>query len=144
MPDSLNIPCPACGQLNRVEQSKLGDNPVCAKCRQPIMPAHPVELDGPGLERQIAKSPFPLLVDFWAPWCGPCKTMGPAFAEAAETLQPRVRLAKLNTEAHQQPGSALGIRSIPTMVLFKDGREAARVSGAMSAQQIVQWVNSQA
>lgn len=98
-----------------------------------------MKLNGVALRRQVEKSDLPLLVDFWAPWCGPCRMMAPAFEEAARLLGPGVRLAKLNTEAEQAVGAQLGIQSIPTMVLFKNGREAARTSGAMPAQGIVQW-----
>lgn len=142
MGDGLHVPCARCGAVNRVEPGRLGQGPVCGKCKAPLLPAEPVELDGAGLRRQIQKSDLPFLVDFWAPWCGPCKMMAPAYAQAAGLLNPRVRLFKLDTETHQQAAAGFGIRSIPTMVLFKNGREADRVSGAMGPEQIVQWAGA--
>lgn len=142
MPDTLNLACPACGAVNRVPAQRLGEGPSCGKCHQPILEPRPYELDAAGFKHQLMKSDLPLVVDFWASWCGLCKMMAPAFAEAAGLLHPQARLAKINTEAEQGLAQAMGISSIPTMVLFKGGREAARVSGAMSAAQIQSWVRS--
>lgn len=140
MSDSLHIVCPDCGGINRVPASRLTEGGHCGKCKAPLFQGAPVELDDQTLERHLGKSGIPLLVDFWAPWCGPCKMMAPAFAQAAQQLEPDVRLAKLNTEAHQVQAGKLGIRSIPTMILFRDGREVDRISGAMDANGIVSWV----
>lgn len=137
------IPCPTCASLNRVPDARLADHPNCGRCKAPLFRGEPLELDANGLRLHLEKSELPLLVDFWAPWCGPCRMMAPAFAQAAEALEPEIRLAKVNTEAWPELGNRYGIRSIPTLILFKGGREVARQSGALSLPQIVQWVKAQ-
>jgi thioredoxin 2 len=140
MTTPLHIVCPHCHTVNRVAVERLAHGPNCGKCHQPLFDAHPVALDATTLPRHLANSSLPLLVDFWAPWCAPCRTMAPQFTEAARLLEPELRLAKVNTEAEQQLGAQFAIRSIPTLALFVDGREVARQAGAMAAQDIVRWV----
>ncbi len=136
----MHIVCPHCHKTNRVAPEKLGSSPHCGACGKTLFNGQPVEFGFTALQRHIQKSEMPLLVDFWAPWCGPCRMMAPAFAEAASHLEPHMRLAKVNTEEDQQASMIYGIRSIPTMILFHGGQEVARVSGAMNAQQIESWV----
>ena len=142
MSDALNIVCPHCNATNRIPAERLSDKPKCGKCHQPLFDGHPVELTGETFSKMIARTDIPVVVDFWAPWCGPCKMVAPAFQQAAQQLQPNVRFAKVNTEDHQMIGARYQIRSIPTMVIFKNGQEVARQSGAMSASDIVRWVRS--
>lgn len=132
--------CLDCGQINRVPAEKLGAGPKCGTCGTPLMPGKAVEVDAATLARAAKADDVPLVVDFWAPWCGPCRMMAPEFSKAAGQLRGEARLVKLNTEDHQTAGTKYGIRGIPTMVAFQSGREARRQSGAMPAGQIVNWV----
>lgn len=138
-----HIVCPHCDTANAVPEERLGDRPRCGKCREALFDAHPVELNAASFARHTGRSEIPVLVDFWAPWCAPCKIMAPAFEQAASIMEPGVRFAKLNTEDEQSIGANHGIRSIPTMVLFHNGQEIARQSGAMMASEIVRWLRAQ-
>lgn len=140
MNDPLHIVCPHCQAINRVPAARLAQQPNCGQCRQPLFTGYPVELTSATFSRNIERNDIPVLIDFWAPWCGPCKMMTPAYEQAASLLETHVRLAKVDTEAEQWLGAQYAIRSIPTLALFKNGREIARQAGAMSAQEIVQWV----
>lgn len=138
----MNIVCPACGATNRVPDERLNDAPVCGRCKGALMATHPVELDDAHLSGFIAGTGLPVLVDFWAEWCGPCKMMAPHFAQAAVQL-PLVRFVKVDTEANPQASALNQIRSIPTLILYRGGKEVARQSGAMPAGELVAWVQSQ-
>ena len=140
---AIHLVCPHCDAINRVPEDRLGNRPTCGKCKQPLFTGHPVELTDRNFARHIGKSGIPVVVDFWAPWCGPCKMMAPHFESAAGQLEPRVRLAKLNTEQAQQTAAQFGIRSIPTLAVFKNGREVARQAGAMDARSLTGWIQSQ-
>ena len=143
MSDTLHIVCPSCFAVNRVPAERVHEGPNCGKCHQPLFPGHPVELSEASFDTYLTKNDLPVLVDFWAPWCGPCRMMAPAFAHAASQLAPKVLLAKLNTDEAQETAARYGIRSIPTMILFHQGREVARHSGAVGTAEIVRWVQSQ-
>jgi thioredoxin 2 len=136
------VVCSKCGVINRLPPSRPAIDAKCGKCGAKIFVGHPEDVAAAIFDRQIARTTMPVLVDVWAPWCGPCLMMAPAYEAAARDLEPQVRLIKLNSEAEQAVASRLGIRSIPTMILFLEGREVARTSGAMSATQIVQWVRN--
>ena len=143
MTDSLHIVCPHCHTTNRVARVDLTSAPDCGSCHQPLFTGKPINLDEAAFERHIARSQIPVLVDFWAPWCGPCVQMAPAYAQAAVELEPLVRVAKVDTEQARNLGTRLNIRSIPTLALFIGGREVARQAGAMGASDIVRWTRSQ-
>lgn len=133
------IVCPHCAGVNRVPDDRPASAARCGRCKEPLFSGRPAEVDAAAFERQTQRSDVPVLVDVWAPWCGPCRTMAPAFQAAASDLEPEMRLIKLNTEEEPEVAGRLGIRGIPTMLLYAGGREVARVSGAMTAQQIVGW-----
>jgi thioredoxin 2 len=137
--EMAHVVCSHCKGVNRVPDAKLGNKPRCGRCQHALFNAAPLSLDQNDFERFVNKSEIPLLVDFWAPWCGPCRMMAPAFEQAASLLEPRVQLIKINTEAQQSVAAKYGIRSIPTLILFKAGAEVARVSGALDSKGLVAW-----
>jgi thioredoxin 2 len=144
MSEPVHVVCPSCDTVNRLLPERAGEGAACGRCKAALFPGHPVELTGASFERQVGSSGVPVVVDFWAPWCGPCRSMAPAYEQAAKQLAPKVRLAKLDTEAEPGIAGRFGIRSIPTLVAFRGGREVARVSGALPLAQLVQWIERHA
>lgn len=139
----VHVACAGCATENRVAAGRLGDGPKCGKCGAALLPGKPVELTDATYDTVIARTGLPVIVDFWAAWCGPCRTMAPQFEAAARELQGRVLFAKVDTEAAQDVAAGVGIRAIPTLALFRDGREVARNSGVMDSRSLVNWINKQ-
>jgi thioredoxin 2 len=140
MSDAVKLACATCGQMNRVPSAKLAEGPKCGACGDPLADGKVIELDARAHDKTTRSDEMPLLVDYWAPWCGPCRMMAPEFAKAATALRGRARLAKLNTEDHPEIASRARIQGIPALVLYAKGREIARLSGARPASEIVTFV----
>lgn len=135
--NAVKLCCSTCGQVNRVPQDRLSAMPKCGSCGEPLADGRVSELDAATHDKVIRADELPVVVDYWAPWCGPCRMMAPEFARAARELAPRARLMKLNTEAHPEISARAGIRGIPALILYRKGREVARLTGARPAAEIV-------
>ncbi len=139
---SLHVACPHCGATNRLPAARLGEQPNCGRCGQPLLDGRPIELTDADFDAVVAASPVPVLVDFWAPWCGPCRMMAPAFEQAGKSLAGRALFVKVDSDANPQLSARYGIRSIPTLVRLEHGRETARQSGAVPAGAIVAFAKA--
>ncbi len=140
MSTTLSIPCPHCSALNRVPDERLGEHPVCGRCKQPLFEGKPATLTANNFDAMATRGDLPVVIDFWAPWCGPCVSFAPVFAEAARSLEPQLRLAKVDTEAQPALAQRFGIRSIPTLLVMRNGREVARQAGALNGMQLRQFL----
>ena len=141
---ATQVVCHRCDGIVRVPTDRLGVHPNCPRCHEPLFTGHPIELSSASFDRQVSQSGVPVVVDFWAPWCGPCRSMAPVFERIAAETEPAARFAKLNTDEAQDIAARYGIRSIPTLMVFKDGREVARQAGAMDAASLRRWLGANA
>ena len=139
--DPVVIACPSCHALVRVPPDRLGDDPRCAKCKASVQTDKPVALDQNSFDTHVSRAGFPVLVDFWAPWCGPCRTMAPGLDRLAGERRSQLQVAKVNTDENPQLSGRYGIRGIPTLILFRDGTEIARQTGALDASSLDRWVS---
>lgn len=139
----LKINCPRCFATNQLPSERLGDNPNCGKCKRPLFTGTAMELNPGNVASTLNNNEIPVVVDCWAPWCGPCRTFAPIFEQVAKTIEPRARFAKLNTEAVPSLAQRWNIRSIPTLIVFKQGKEVNRMAGALPAAQFKQWLAQQ-
>ncbi len=142
MNEVLKIVCPHCSAVNRVAGARIRENPKCGRCKEWLFNSRPLDLNSGNFERIVSLNEVPVVVEFWAPWCGYCKRMAPIFEQAAAQLEPRYRLAKVNTEAEGMISSRYGVQGVPTTIIFKNGQEIARQSGAMDLGTLVKWVQS--
>ena len=143
MSEKIRLVCPDCNTINQFSVERLNDSPMCASCKSPLFSGTPIAVNNDNLKRHIRHSGLPVLIDFWAPWCGPCVSFAPTFSEFAKTVGNQLRLLKVDTEANQQAAIDFNIRSIPTLALFREDQEVARVSGAFTLPQLQQWVVQQ-
>lgn len=141
MSANTQLVCPHCSKINRVPAERLTDGPTCGTCRKQLFTGKPLKLDDDSLKRHVQKDGVPIVIDFWAPWCGPCKAMAPVFEAAACKHEPKIRFGKLNTDDYPDAAAPFGIRGIPTIIVFKNGREANRISGAMNQSQFDAWIS---
>ncbi len=141
MSEFTHIVCPHCNGTNRIPSDTMPNEAKCGRCKKSILDTKPIELTTENFEQHLRKNDIPVIIDFWAPWCGPCKMMGPNFEQAAHNFKAKVRFAKVNTEDQQSLGAHFNIRSIPTLILFKNAKEVDRISGAVDAAQLTSWLN---